>query len=73
MAYYVIQQNDLIQDNILSTEFIIIDDEGIMPEICLNKIFNVTDDLDEIIKNQKLVDILLYENEYINNNYGGII
>jgi hypothetical protein len=73
MAYYVIQQNDLIQDNILSTEFIIIDDEGIMPEICLNKIFNVTDDLDEIIKNQKLVDILLYENEYINNINGNII
>lgn len=68
MAYQVTQLNDLEQDGILFTEFLLIDDQGIMPEMRLQKVFRLGDNLETIIANQKIIDALFYENEYLNNH-----
>lgn len=67
MAYQITQINDLIQFEELSCTFILIDDEGIMPEIRIDKIFKITDTLNKRIENQKVIDSLFYENEYLLN------
>lgn len=71
MAYQVTQINDLEQFEELSTTFILTDDAGIMPEVRIDKLFKVTDTLQKRIENQKVIDSLFYENEYLLN--GGII
>lgn len=67
MAYQVTQINDLEQFGELTTTFILIDDEGIMPDVRLEKNFIVNDSLEKRILNQKKIDALFYENEYLNS------
>lgn len=67
MAYKIEQINDLEQFGELSTTFILVDDAGIMPDIRLEKCFQVTDDIETIIERQKRIDCLTFEVEYLNN------
>jgi len=67
MAYQVTQINDLEQFGELNTTFLLMDSDGIMPDVRLEKTFKVTDTLDKRIENQKVIDSLFYENEYLLN------
>lgn len=67
MAYQVTQINDLIQFDELSCTFLLTDTDGIMPDVRLDKIFKITDTLDKRLENQKVIDSLFYENEYLLN------
>lgn len=69
--YIVTQFNDLIQFDELSCTFLLTDLDGIMPEVRLDKVFKITDTLDKRVENQKVIDSLFYENEYLLN--GSII
>lgn len=65
--YIVTQINDLIQFEELSCTFLLNDSDGIMPDIRLDKVFKITDTLDKRVENQKVIDSLFYENEYLLN------
>ena len=67
MAYQITRINDLEQFGELNTTFILTDDAGIMPDIRIDKNFKVSENLEQIIENQKRIDCLIYENEYLNN------
>lgn len=68
MAYIVEQINDLVQFQELSCTFLLTDDQGVMPDVRLDKVFKITDTLDKRIENQKVIDSLFYENEFLLNN-----
>lgn len=67
MAYHVEQINNLEQFGEFFTTFILKDDAGIMPDVRLEKNFVVNDSLEKRILNQKKIDALFYENEYLNS------
>jgi len=67
MAYQVIQINDLEQFGELTTTFILIDDEGIMPEVRYEKFFSVKNNTSQFIEEEKQRDILKATNDYINS------
>jgi len=67
MGYQVTQINDLEQFGELSTTFLLVDDEAIMPDIRVEKVFKITDNLKAVIERQKRMDCLQYEIEYLNN------
>lgn len=67
MSYKITQINDLEQGDELFTTFLLVDDAGIMPDIRLEKYFKVTDNLAKRISNQKKIEALFYENEYLNS------
>lgn len=67
MAYKITQINDLEQGDELFTTFLLVDNAGIMPDIRLEKYFKVTDNLAKRISNQKKIEALFYENEYLNS------
>jgi len=67
MGYKVTQINNLEQFGELVTTFLLIDDAGIMPDVRIDKIFKLSENLEQIIENQKTIDCLIYENEYLNN------
>jgi len=67
MGYKVTQINNLEQFGELVTTFLLIDDAGIMPDVRIDKIFKLSENLEQIIENQKRIDCLIYENEYLNN------
>lgn len=66
--YIVTQINDLVQFDELSCTFLLVDSEGVMPDVRLDKVFKITDTLDKRIENQKVIDSLFYENEYLLNS-----
>lgn len=66
MGYQVTQINDLIQDNQLLTTFILVDDENVMPEIRLDKSFNINENTNKVIDNDKIITCLFYENQFLN-------
>lgn len=43
MSYRVTQINDLEQFEELSTTFLLVDDEGIMPDVRVDKLFRIDD------------------------------
>lgn len=64
---YILEQiNDLEQFGELTTTFILIDDEGIMPEVRYDKFFSVTNNNAQFIEEEKQRDILRATNEYLN-------
>ncbi len=67
MAYQIIQINDQIESGILFTTFLLVDDNQIMPDVRIEKNFKVSDNLELRIENQKTIDALFYENEWLNN------
>lgn len=66
MGYKIEQINNLEQFGELSTTFILTDLNGIMPDIRVDKIFKLNDNIDRIIENDKQLTCLFYENEYLN-------
>lgn len=66
MGYQITQINDLEQFGELNTTFILKDDQGIMPDQRVDKIFKVNDNINKIIENDKILTCLFYENEYLN-------
>lgn len=69
--YVVTQLNDLEQDGFLYTEFILDDDQNIMPQIRVQKVFKIVEQIDKVVENQKKIDSLAFENQYLIN--GNII
>ena len=67
MAYQIEQINDLEQFGELNTTYLLIDDEGLMPDIRVDKIFKLNENIDRIIENDKILTCLFYENQYLNN------
>jgi hypothetical protein len=67
MSYKVTQINDLEQSDELITTFLLVDDAGIMPDIRIDKVFKVTENIEKRINNQKIIDCMFYENEYLNS------
>ena len=65
MAYQVTQINDLEQFGELTTTFILVDDEGIMPDVRIEKFFSESMNKPEIIENEKQIDILKSTNDYL--------
>ena len=65
MAYQVTQINGLEQFGELTTTFILIDDEGIMPDVRIEKFFSESMNKPEIIENEKQIDILKSTNDYL--------
>lgn len=63
--YTVEQINDQQEGDILFTTFVLIDDEGIMPIVRIDKQFGVTDTLQERIENEKVISCLFYKNQYL--------
>ena len=66
MAYKITQINDLEQGDELITTFLLVDSADVMPDLRVDRVFKVTDNLAKRISNQKKIDALFYENEYIN-------
>lgn len=67
MAYQITQINNLEQFNELSTTFLLVDDAGIMPDVRVDKIFKINDNITKIVANDKKMTCLFYENKYLNN------
>ncbi len=67
MAYHVEQINDLEQFGELTTTFILTDTDGIMPDVRIEKFFNIESNKPRIIENEKQIDILRVTNEYLKN------
>ncbi len=67
MAYQIEQINDLEQFGELNTTFLLTDSDGIMPDIRVEKIFKLNDNLNKIIENDKQLTCLFYENKWLNN------
>ena len=67
MGYQVTQINDLEQFGELSTTFLLVDDEAIMPDVRIEKFFNIESNKPRIIENEKQIDILRVTNEYLKN------
>jgi predicted 3-demethylubiquinone-9 3-methyltransferase (glyoxalase superfamily) len=65
MAYTITQINDQTEEDILFTTFILNDSNNIMPEIRLEKQFKVNSNLEQIIENEKQMNILFYTNEFL--------
>jgi len=66
MGYQVTQINNLEQFGELNTTYILTDTDGIMPDVRVEKIFKLNDNLNKIIENDKQLTCLFYENEYLN-------
>ena len=66
MGYKITQINNLEQFGELNTTYLLTDDAGIMPDIRVDKIFKVNENLDKVIDNDKKMTCLFYENEYLN-------
>ena len=67
MAYSVTQINDLEQFGEFNTTFILVDDDGIMPDIRVDKVFKLNENISKIIENDKKLTCLYYENQWLNN------
>lgn len=67
MAYQVTRINDLEQFGELTTTFILTDTDGIMPDVRIEKFFNIESNKPRIIENEKQIDILRVTNEYLKN------
>lgn len=67
MGYQITQINDLEQFGELSTTFLLVDDEAIMPDVRIEKFFNIESNKPRIIENEKQIDILRVTNEYLKN------
>jgi len=67
MAYQITRINDLEQFGELNTTYILTDDAGIMPDVRVDKIFKINENLDKIIENDKQLTCLFYENQWLNN------
>lgn len=66
MGYKITQINNLEQFGELTTTFLLVDSDGIMPDIRVDKIFKVNENLDKVIDNDKKMTCLFYENEFLN-------
>lgn len=71
--YRIEQINNLEQFGELTTTFLLIDDEGVMPDIRVDKFFSKENNILHIIENEKQIEILRATNEYIRkiNKYNG--
>ena len=71
--YRIEQINNLEQFGELTTTFLLIDDEGVMPDIRVDKFFSKENNILQIIENEKQIEILRATNEYIRkiNKYNG--
>lgn len=67
MGYQITQINDLEQFGELTTTFILTDTDGIMPDVRIEKFFNIESNKPRIIENEKQIDILRVTNEYLKN------
>lgn len=67
MAYQITRINDLEQFGELNTTFILTDTDGIMPDVRIEKFFNIESNKPRIIENEKQIDILRVTNEYLKN------
>ena len=67
MDYKITQINDLEQFGELTTTFILTDTDGIMPDVRIEKFFNIESNKPRIIENEKQIDILRVTNEYLKN------
>lgn len=67
MAYQITRINDLEQFGELTTTFILTDTDGIMPDVRIEKFFNIESNKPRIIENEKQIDILRVTNEYLKN------
>lgn len=65
MAYNIEQINTLEQFGELTTTFVIVDNDGIMPEVRVDKFFSKKNNIPEIIENEKQIEILRATNNYI--------
>lgn len=66
MAYQITRINDLEQFGELTTTFLLVDSDGIMPDIRTGRVFKLNDNIEKIIENDKMLTCLFYENEYLN-------
>lgn len=66
MGYKITQINNLEQFGELTTTFLLVDSDGIMPDQRVDKIFKLNDNIEKIIENDKMLTCLFYENEYLN-------
>jgi len=67
MGYKVTQINNLEQFGELVTTYLLIDDDGIMPDVRVDKTFKVNENLERIIENDKQFTCLFYENQWLIN------
>lgn len=67
MGYKVTQINDLEQFGELNTTYLLIDDAGIMPDVRVEKMFKLNENLNKIIENDKVLTCLFYENQWLIN------
>jgi len=65
MAYNAEVKNVLNQLGNYSCTFVLTDDEGVMPEVVLEKNFVDGPNLNQMISNSKIIDCLIYENQYL--------
>lgn len=70
--YIVTQINNLEQQGELNTTFLLIDSNGIMPELRIEKTYPLNENTEKIIENDKIITCLFFENEFLNkkNNNG---
>lgn len=66
MGYKITQINNLEQFGELTTTFLLVDSDGIMPDQRVDKIFKLNDNIEKIIENDRMLTCLFYENEYLN-------
>lgn len=66
MGYKITQINNLEQFGELTTTFLLVDSDGIMPDIRTDRVFKLNDNIEKIIENDKMLTCLFYENEYLN-------
>jgi len=67
MGYQVTQINDLEQFGELTTTFLLVDSDGIMPDVRVEKMFKLNENLNKIIENDKVLTCLFYENQWLIN------
>ncbi len=67
MSYNITQINDQTEGDVLFTTFLLSDSAGIMPDVRVDKFFVISDNVDRRIENQKKIESLFYENEYLNS------
>ena len=67
MGYKVTRINNLEQFGELTTTFLLVDSDGIMPDVRVEKMFKLNENLNKIIENDKVLTCLFYENQWLIN------
>jgi hypothetical protein len=68
MAYQIVETNPQTVSGYYTSTFTLTDDAGLMPQVVLQKVFKTDPDIATIVSNQKLIDVLVWTNQYLANN-----